>query len=482
MVAESSFEQMLKRTGEREQLWHKGDVLLVAVSGGPDSMALLHALHRLSHELDLTVTAAHLNHGFRQESEIEAVGVAAFAESLGIRCELGKVDMPAIIKASGLNAQAAARMKRYEFLHAAAERMNASSIAFAHHADDQAETVMMRLLRGTSIGGLSGIPLRRREKKVELIRPLLRMYKIDILQYCREYEIPYYEDSSNSKRDYFRNEIRLDVLPFLECYNERLPQSLSRLAELASAEDDYMQADTASVFTSIVTMKENQYEVDVSAFVKLHVALQRRLIKLILTYLVSDIESIPFERIETMRAAFLADAPSTWRTDAGSGVLFLREYGKVIFEGKGLQSNGNAYFLYEAPKSGDLIIAESGQRFQFELIHAGQVAARSLSSEEALFDADAVLFPLHMRNRRPGDRMKILGLNGTKKVQDMFVDAKIAPSLRDRLALLVDGNGELLWVPGIRRSAHALITEQTRSWLRITLKVTGEAGSQVIGT
>ncbi|AJY74950.1 tRNA lysidine(34) synthetase TilS [Paenibacillus beijingensis] len=470
-------EQKLADIGAAERLWQAGDTLLVAVSGGPDSMALLHALHRLSERLGLTIAAAHVDHRFRGgESEREAQGVRAFAASLGIPCESAAIDVPAYIEETGMNLQAAARLLRYRFLHESAARLGASRIALAHHADDQAETVLMRVLRGTSTSGLAGIPLRRREKNVELIRPLLRMYKKELIRYCEDNSISYYVDSSNEKRDYFRNEIRLDALPYLSRYNDRLTESLCRLADIASAEDELLRLETEAAYTRLVTAKPGECEVSAAAFAGLHVALQRRLIKLILNYLGLENEPTPYERVETIRMASLAEAPATWKTDAGRGVIFRREYDLLRWTAPGTAGEDAGQpassFVYKAPEEGDLAVPQSGLRFRFERLAPGSQTERQ-RRWEALFDLNGLTFPLTVRSRRPGDRMTVLGLNGSKKVQDMFIDAKIAPSRRGLVPLLTDGTGELLWIPGVRRSAKALPRKESSALLKVTVQEGG---------
>ncbi|MBO7748650.1 tRNA lysidine(34) synthetase TilS [Paenibacillus sp. MWE-103] len=467
-------EEWLKELSEyakSEGLWAPGDAVVVAVSGGPDSMALLHALHRLSGPESLTLVAAHVDHGFRgEESAKEAESVRRFAASLGVPCESAYIDMPAYIEATGMNGQAASRGKRYEFLLGVAHTYGASRIALAHHADDQAETVLMRILRGTGLSGLAGIPVSRFEKNVELIRPLLRKYKADILRYCESWAIPYSHDSSNGQRHYFRNAVRLDILPYLSAYNPQLPQSLVRLAELASAEDDWLALETKAVYDRLVLPHREGCQLNRKALLGLHVALQRRLIKLILSYIGLETEPSSFESVETIRLAASEGAATTWSYDAGGGIRFVREYDDLRFirawdaGRETVAPGGYAYAVAEGTTSLSLPEAEAILSFE-ETAAAG--ARRPGNRREALFDADAIRYPLTVRNRRPGDRMAVLGLNGTKKVQDMFVDDRVAPSRREVLPIVVDANGLVLWIPGIRRSASALVADSTTRFLRM---------------
>ncbi|MFC5653356.1 tRNA lysidine(34) synthetase TilS [Paenibacillus solisilvae] len=461
----------LAQIAEQEKLWSPGDTIVVAVSGGPDSTALLHLLARLAPSQQLKLIAAHVNHGFRpEESAREEAAVQQFASELGVVYEYTKLNMPAYIEETKMNAQAAAREKRYSFLFEVAKKHGAASIALGHHADDQAETVLMRIIRGTGPSGLSGIAWRRTEKNVELIRPLLRRNKADILRYCEQWGVSFSEDSSNGKRTYFRNLIRLDVLPYLSTLNPQLSQSLVRLAELATAEDDWMEHETRVAFGRDITLVSEGCHMTCKALLDLHVALQRRLIKLILNCVGMVTETISFDSVETIRLAAYDSAPSTWSLDVGSGVRFVREYDKLCFiragKGNNLTSSEAGYHYVVAEGITRLEMPDAEAELLFEGLLPNE-KSRPRDKQEALFDADQIAYPLTVRNRRPGDRMQVLGLNGTKKVQDMFVDDRIAPSRRERMPILVDAAGRILWIPGVRRSEYAQINGSTKHILRV---------------
>ncbi|WP_424768639.1 tRNA lysidine(34) synthetase TilS [Paenibacillus sp. sgz302251] len=454
----------LEKANVEHGLWRSGERIVAAVSGGPDSMAMLHMLASLARKGEISVVAAHVNHGFRvEESANELEVVRAFAAKLGLPCETVTLDLPSYIEETRLNGQAAAREKRYTFLHEMAERYGASRIALAHHADDQAETVLMRVIRGTGLTGLAGIHSKRSEKNVELIRPLLRMNKSDILHYCEKHDVPYCTDSSNKERHYFRNIIRLDILPYLSQFNPQLSHSLQRLAEVAGAEDDWMESQTDTLFAQLVALSPDECALSCTDLRSLHVALQRRLIKLILSYLSKETEKISFERIETMRLAAAEHAPGTWRMDAGAGIRCVREYHRMRWLRVPQPSIDHAgEFSYEVGRDRkSLTIEHSGWVLEFTETPSGQQPGPA-SRHEVCFDASKLAYPLIVRNRRPGDRIQVFGLNGSKKVQDMFVDEKIAPLERAQYPLLFDADGRLLWIPGIRRSSHALMDSQTK--------------------
>ncbi|MFD2611530.1 tRNA lysidine(34) synthetase TilS [Paenibacillus gansuensis] len=456
-----------------EGLACEGQALLVAVSGGPDSVALLHLLHRLSAAWKFRLYAAHVNHQFRgSESDEEEDFVRKIAEDLGVPCETVRINVPAYIEESGLNLQTAARQKRYEFLHKTAVAFGASAIVTAHHADDQAETVLMRIIRGTGSGGLAGIPIRRREKNVELIRPLLRIYKSEILQYLQNLRIPYRNDSSNELRKYTRNRIRLDVLPYLSRLNPHLPDSLNRLAETAAAEEEYMEGETLAVYERIVRHEGDRFTFSGRDFASLHLALQRRVIKLILSYLAPGGDVSDFQKIEGIRHAVTLNRTSSIRIDLDRMIEFKKEYDRCSLGPPADSSPASyAYEVLQAPFR--LEIPEFTSWLSGSLI-PGSEPAYGHSALQAHFDAEEIVFPLMVRNRRSGDRMQIAGLNGSKKVKDIFIDDKIYPVIRDEIPIILDGNHNILWIPGIRVSGLAQVRPDTARTLSLTLEKSGQ--------
>ncbi|TVX95831.1 tRNA lysidine(34) synthetase TilS [Cohnella terricola] len=429
-------------------------------------MALLHLLRTMANEESFRIVAAHVNHQFRgAESDAEAELVRRVAGEWGIPFETTELGMPAYLSDSGENAQAAAREKRYDFLKEVARNYGATYLLTAHHADDQAETVLMRVIRGTGIGGLAGIRFRRKEDELELIRPLLRITKCELLDYCKRNGVPYAVDSSNIDRHYFRNAVRLDLMPMLEPYNPRLKESLIRLADMASADDDYMEEQTLQAFREGVTPSEKGFRLERRRFRGLHVALQRRLIKLILNCSSDPRRMLDFRQVEEIATAIAQEHPTVNRLDLGDGWVLKREYDEAYIGPEPAELAGFTYIVTEA--ASEIAIEEIGQRVRFERVK-GSVPADRTNRHEACFDANGISFPLRIRSRLPGDYMQPYGLNGTKKVQDMFVDAKVPRSRRDKLPLLADREGRVLWIPGMRRSSWALIGAETQETLRIT--------------
>jgi tRNA(Ile)-lysidine synthase len=451
--------------GRDHSLWSPGDRIVVAVSGGPDSVALLHILHEISRiHMPLQLICAHVHHGFRpEESDAEAEEVHSMARKLDIPFEMTRVDVPAYIKESGKGPQEAARELRYNFLHETAARWEAQHIAMAHHGDDQAETVLLHLLRGSGPAGLAGMRLARKEKNVQLIRPLLRMYKADLIDFCKLHGLSYVTDSSNLSSKYRRNAIRMDVLPFLGQYNEQLTPSLNRLAETMADENDFMEASTLAVYEELVHLDNGRHMFSIASYRKLSVALQRRLIKLILNYLPSDSENLDFRKIETVRLRLLQERPSTWSLDLGGGAVGVREYDQAALFDRTHSVTGEwCYGLDVLPVSGELELPEAGGILRWR--RTPHLDGQGPANEgEAWFDANELALPLTVRSRLPGDTMYVMGLNGSKKVKNIFIDEKIPPSLRPVIPIVCDRSGAVLWIPGVRRSVHAAVQKHTSS-------------------
>lgn len=453
----------VKEACKTRDLIRPKETVVVAVSGGPDSVALLHLLKTLAPEWDLRLIAAHLNHRFRgAESDAEELLVRKLAEEWHVPCETVAVDIPAILKAENGNPQETSRTYRYRFLQETAVRYGASCIALAHHADDQAETVLMRFLRGTGPDGLEGIPWKRQMDGIRLVRPLLSVYKSDLLEYCRSHGLPYAEDSSNRERKYLRNRLRLDVIPELSTINPQLVPNLVRMADIFAAERDFMDREAAIRLKETAEKTGNGYRLDRRAFLACHVALQRRMIKLILSYLCLG-EEADFRKIELVREAMSRKGPNL-RLDLGNGIRLVREYDTVLVTTDG--PSPVPPFAYQAGTCPALIRIPEVQA-AIEIRESAEPLASS--RHEAVFDLDRVAFPLTIRNRRPGDTIALSGMNGHKKVKDLLIDEKIPPSERDRCLIVEDAEGRILWIAGLRRSSHAQASPETSRFLHMRI-------------
>jgi len=310
----------------------------------------------------------------------------------------------------------------------------------------------------------------------------------------REPDGRYCVDSSNLERKYFRNRVRLDLMPQLQKLNPRIALSLNRLAEAMRAEDDYLAREADRVFAQIVTTSESACRFEKADFLKLHLALQRRLLRRVFGFVAGEPNPGDFTRIELIRSAVTREHPPNLSLDLGGGLRLTREYGTVTLR-RERKAEPAAFDYPVADVPFALAIPEAGADVSFALLN-GEAAKRGGAKFEdrggsdrepasgqavsgtfaAMFDYDRLCLPLSMRSRRPGDRMQLFGLNGSKKVKDIFIDAKVPPERRGAIPLLVDAAGRILWIPGLRRSAHALVTAQTERALLVRVTYQHETG------
>lgn len=469
---------------DSQQLLLPGEKVIVAVSGGVDSIVLLHLLWRLNQRYSYgwQLNVFHLNHSFRgEESKQDARFVGEFCESLGVAYQLYERDVTGYMKEHQLGAQTAARIVRYELLKEEAKRIGASKIVMAHHADDQVETILFRLIRGSGLKGLTGMQSRRWlvPDEVEIIRPLLTFYRQELESYRKEQGLHYREDSSNSSRKYARNRIRLDVLPLLEGINPRMKEHIIQLAQSIRLDDAYLdQVSQDGLEDVIVTRDLNKLIISREKFLNYELALQRRMITLILSYLSNESEWSS-QHVEAVLRIIDGDSPSR----AIHLPVFLavtRQYEYIHFGRRGGVHElvlTNREYCYEVTIPGTTWVEEAEVA-----IHTSWVSKEMIrpaqSSVSAVFDADRLPEKLVVRNRKAGDRMSLLGMSGHKKLKDIMIDHKIPQELRDKFPVLVAGN-DILWLPSLKRSSHALVQEESSRLLYVEVEFLGEDWREV---
>jgi tRNA(Ile)-lysidine synthase len=465
----------MERTIEEQGLLAQGERFLIAVSGGPDSVALLHMIDALRDKHRWLCSAVHVNHGLRgSESDEEEAYVQRLCRRLHIPCAVRRVDVKARLQRYGNNIQAAARALRFDAFREAAAAFHTDTVVLGHHGDDQAETVLMRLLRGTGPGGLAGIRSVTKLEGLKLIRPLLRITKNELEGYCIRHGLEPRFDSSNASRSYFRNVVRLDILPFLMKQRSGAADSLRRIAELSADESDFMDAMAERRVREGSKRIHQSIRAPRTLFEGVHVALQRRMIKIILNSLKMDESSVDYEKIERMREAILAHSPTTLELQLSGKVFFRRSYESLEWTAVSPARLPSYNYGLDAGADGTIELDTINGLLEWTVRRKEDATEwlNTADSNVACFDADTVPEGFwHVRTRRPGDRIEPFGLNGSKKVKDMFIDGKLPALKRDVWPVVTDPKGVLLWVPGFRRSKHALIGEGTVRVIAMRLRV-----------
>lgn len=463
--------QNIRKRIDAKRLLEPKETILVAVSGGIDSVVLLHILWKLNQQYayQWKLHVFHLNHGFRgEESRQDAVFVGEFCEQLGIDYDLIERDVSIYMKEQKLGTQEAAREVRYQLLEELATRIKATKVAIAHHADDQVETILFRLLRGTNVGGLAGMPERRWliPEQTEIVRPLLSTYRKELEEYCQEHHIRFREDSSNQSTKYTRNRLRLDVLPLLESINPRYKDHILQLSEGIQLDDHYLRQLSKDQLEHVIVSKElNKLVISREKLLKCDLALQRRMITLILSYLSNESEWSS-QHVEAVFRILHNDSPS--------GIVHLpkqlvvrRNYEYIFFGKKEIGIPAQDY-SYELAIPGTTWIPETGVALHVSWLTSG-VEWATLPANCAVFDGDLLSEKLVVRNRRAGDRMSLLGASVHKKVKDIFIDAKVPKDMRERLPVVVAGT-EIIWIPTVKRSSVASVTELTCRFIHMEVE------------
>ncbi len=438
---------VVRRTIERYGMLAPGDGVVVAVSGGPDSLALLHLLWSLREDFALSLHVAHLNHLLRGEAaEADAAFVRDTAERLGLPVTVEEVPVAALAREEGLSLEEAGRVARYRFFRKVCDAVGFRRVALGHTRDDQAETVLMRLLRGAGPAGLAGIPPVR---DGWIIRPLIDVSRADVEAYCRAHGLEPRRDATNESTAFLRNRIRLELLPHLEAvYHPGLRRVLAQTAEILRAEDEWLGEQAAGALSGLLRADGPHLVLRADGLGRLPPALRRRAVRLAAARLGIAVGALTFDHVERI-LGLCGARPGKAVALPGGGEARREQDAVVLSPGRA----GLTGFQYEWAVPGSLNVPEAGVRLTADLLEGpsppGDPAFRGDGREVTVLDADRVPLVLTVRSRRPGDRLRPLGLGGEKKLQDLFVDAKVPRRLRDRVPVVAAGD-RIAWVVGHR--------------------------------
>ncbi len=487
----------VRKAVARNGLLLSNDVVLVAVSGGPDSLCLLHVLVGLREEYGLTLHVAHLNHSLRgDEGDADAEYVRQTADEWGVGFSAGMADVRGLAAAQNIGVEEAARRARYAFLAGIACRVGAGRVAVGHHADDQAETVLMHLLRGSGLTGLRGmrpaVPLRdvlglRKAElpqlsRAVLIRPLLAVPRAEIEAYCRQHQLRPRMDHTNRDVAMLRNRIRHQILPQLEQVSPGLGGRLGRLAEVISADLALLEELLDEQWPDLLLdSSDRAVTLDLVAWRALPLGLRRAALRRAIQSL-QGMTDLGFNNVEDARR--VAEQGETGAQASLPGRLRARvSYGRLLVSDEDYYPPPPADWPLLADDQpvalaipGLTPLRNSGWLAEARLLPADAVTRAATEANTnrwvAFLDADAAGADLTLRPRRPGERFQPLGLSGrSNSVSDFMIDARIPAAWRERVPLLVSSS-HVLWIAGWRLDERVRVTEQTRRILHITLQVT----------
>jgi len=486
----------VRSTIEKHRMLSRGDRVVVAVSGGPDSVAMLHVLWSLKEEYELDLRAAHLNHGFRgDEADRDAEYVGSLCKRLDVPLTCEKLDVPRLAEAWGLAAQQAARRARYRFLARVALEAGASTVALGHNLDDQVETLLMRFLRGAGLDGLAGIPPVREVSarelgealrtaacpRIAIVRPLVETPRRAIERYCADQGLHPRVDSSNLKPVYLRNRIRAELLPLIrDRYNPNVDGVLQNMVSTLRADLALLRELAEKAWSDVRAGRDAAPSLDADRFRTLPLALQRRVLRLALEEAGVDLSRLEFVHVESVRDLALRGREGAVVHLPG-GMLAGRRGASVAFawparrRGRSFRPRGRFTVARRGVTRLDRMGLEVEARVVEAPVQGPHPCERPVAPGEegrparAWFDAESAAGPLLLRFRRAGDRFEPLGVGGTKKLKDFFIDRKVSADRRDAVPLLLSGS-DIMWVVGYRIDERFKVTPQTRSVLIVEVR------------
>ncbi|MEM8531422.1 MAG: tRNA lysidine(34) synthetase TilS [Chloroflexota bacterium] len=471
------------------QLVHPKGTILVAVSGGPDSLCLLDIFNRLPAHIVSAIHVAHLNHKLRGvDSDADAAFVADFAQRLRLPVTIEAIDVESFAQHHRRNLHQAAREIRYEFLARVADQIGAQSVAVAHHANDQAETVLMHLLRGAGTAGLRGIrpiiawhewqhwqdtshtdrPERLTDSDVPtpyLIRPLLDITRADIEQYCREQQLAPRDDATNSDTYWTRNRIRHELLPQLANYNPHIVKALTHTAATCTDDYDFIRQSLEAIWSDLTHMRPDGIDFDGHIWSQLHPAIQREALRQAHRMFVPE-QTLTWTQIEQARA-LVREGLVSKKCELPGALVLTVGYNHTFVIGAPAKPSVPQVMSASTP----LVIPGRIQLRNGWFLTSHYVASvpTTTTKWDLYLDADKLDGALVVRYRQPGDRLRLAGGPGTRKIQDIFVDAKIPREQRAQWPIIATSEA-VIWIAGMRVAGGFGVTSATQRILALSIQ------------
>ena len=437
--------------------------LLVAVSGGPDSVCLLHVLVKLKKELGIELYAAHLNHQLRgAESEADAQYVFDLAQSLNVPATIAKRDVAGYQAQKRISLEEAAREVRYNFLAQTAKALGASQVAIGHIRDDHIETILMHLIRGSGTRGLQGlaphVKWQTADAVITVVRPLLEVSREETASYCQEHNLMPRLDSSNLSLSPLRNRIRLRLLPLLKGYNPRIANALLRTAHIAADDVAFIEEAGDRLWHQVAQRQENTIILDKEPFLTLPPALKRQVLRLSLEKLIGNLKDIEARHVEAIMNAL--SKPAGRSLSLPGGLTFTIEYNRYLIGEDSLALSPLP------PLESELTLAIPGETTLNDWHVVANITNREQRIEKgdsltAHFNFDKTGDKLAVRNRKPSDRFYPLGMSQPKKLGEFMIDTKIPRLWRKRVPI-VSSPQHIIWVVGWRIDDRVKVTENTK--------------------
>ena len=462
----------------------ENDSVLVGVSGGADSISLVHILSEIAPLFSLKLGVAHLNHSLRgNESDNDARFVVSVSDKLCLPCFIEKTDVIKYKTENGLSIEEAGRRVRYAFFEKIAQKEGFNKIALGHTSDDNAELILMYLIRGSGPLGISGIPPVRGVFKTNLliIRPLIKTARFDIIKYISAKSLPYVVDKSNKDMKYLRNRIRHNLIPELEeNYNPKIVETINRLALIMRSENEWMENELKSTLNkNTLFMGNNRIVLSASGIKALHPAAKRRITRSAIEMVNGTLRRISYLHIE-LAADQLASDSDSWSLDLPDRIRITRTGKELVVskEEKTLRNlpskrsdNNKVFFEYIINKPGIIVAENEGFKISFSEIENMNLSEICHADRgTAFFDMDKINFPVILRNYLQGERFTPLGMKGSQKIAKYLINNKVPRENRIKSPVVVS-NGKIIWLAGFVIDDSVRVTSGTRKILKAELSL-----------
>ncbi|MDQ1238920.1 MAG: tRNA(Ile)-lysidine synthase [Thermodesulfobacteriota bacterium] len=456
------FLKEVRGTIQRHHMIPERTGVLAAVSGGPDSVAMLHALCELSMEMNFRVVVAHLDHALREEAAGDAEFVCNLAEELGLEWRCRRVDVRGKARSEGISIEEAGRLLRYEFLEEIRRSVSVPVIASGHHRDDALETFFLRLFRGSSVEGLCGIPAVRGN----IVRPLMGVSRQQIMAFLEENRIPYRVDSSNFDSSVDRNFVRNQLFPFIEDRFPSFRKPMARTMKVIETEDHFLEGTSEEFYASAVSLQGREMVLNRKQLCEFPEAIARRVVMKALHCFTGPGTRYTQSHLDLIFSVVFNVRPSG-HVHLPRGLTIQRNYDQIRLT-RGIEDATRQPFVISVQYPGLVSIPDSDFRFRFRMLSPDLESIDFGTKDAVYYDADELSFPVTLRSPRPGDRFRPWGMKGKRKLKKVLVDAKVP--LHERAGLpLVEKDGEIVWVPFVRRGFQAPVGSHTRQILEIAV-------------